>query len=54
MNNQLIHLTPDHQPEARPQKQPYAAPALKKLGTVQELTQGVAMAPEPDVAGFSW
>ncbi len=53
MNNQLTHPTPDHQPADRPQKQPYAAPALKKLGTVQELTQGATAAPVSDQFGIS-
>lgn len=54
MNNQNpTQSTTGQQPEADQEKQPYTAPALKKLGTVQELTQGIILGPTPDAAGFS-
>lgn len=52
MENQ-VQAMDDKQAELSQEKQPYAAPALKKLGTVQELTQGNPTFPIPDDAGWS-
>lgn len=52
MENQ-VQAMDDKQAELSQGKQPYAAPALKKLGTVQELTQGTHVILQPDDTVFS-
>lgn len=43
----------DQQVQGAKQKKPYETPRLKKLGSVEQVTQGVKAQPVPDIAGIS-
>jgi hypothetical protein len=47
MENQ-VQAMDDKQAELSQEKQPYATPRLMKLGNVEQLTQGMPLAPGPD------
>ncbi len=39
--------------DERAEKKPYETPTLTKLGSVEQVTQGVPLLPLPDVGGLS-
>lgn len=52
MENQMQAID-DKQAEVGSEKKPYEMPTLTKLGTVQQVTQGIYIFPFPDYGGLS-